>query len=293
MEAIVVDSFDAAIASEFGPASDQEFLPTAADTQRKLDGPVLTTRWMVYDREFADGQREICASKFVTIKGLPGHSNRAKRGESEKREENLKDSVKRAKQAVRHRCKAISADRLLTLSYRENVQDIQRVQRDFDAFRRRMRTMPQGFEYVATIEKQKRGAYHIHIAVHGRLAFQVVRSIWWRIVGGRGQGNIDVTDPRRFGKNARHKIAAYIAKYIGKDVDDKELNKKRYWSSRGIIVPEKKYYQLPYGTTEAEAYTHVLSLAVQANNDGMVFFSNSGLGLCWVATPPKVRCVAS
>lgn len=65
-----------------------------------------------------------------------------------------------------------------------------------------------------------------------------------------------------------------------------ELNKKRYWSSRGIVVSVKSYYALPYGTSEAETYAHVLQLAALHNNVGMTFFSNSALGVCWVATPP-------
>jgi hypothetical protein len=298
MNAIVTDSFDAAMASEFGPESDQEFLPTAADIQREQDGGVFTSRWMVYDREFPDGQREICASKWVSHNKLGKPINRARRGESESREANVKDASKRARQAVRHRCKTLGADRMITLTYRENMQDMGRLQKHFDAFRRRMGKAV-GFQYVATIEKQERGAYHVHIAVRGRLVYALVRSIWQSIVGkdgqGRQMGQVNVRDPHRFGfgKNGAHKLAGYIAKYIGKEVCDQELNKKRYWSSRGIVVPEKKYYQLPYGTTEAEAYTHVLRLAVEANNDGMVFFSNSGLGVCWVATPPRVRCAAS
>jgi hypothetical protein len=68
-------------------------------------------------------------------------------------------------------------------------------------------------------------------------------------------GQIKVRDPHKFGfgRKGAHRLASYIAKYIAKDADAHELNKKRYWTSRGIIVPEKNYYQLPYGTTESEA----------------------------------------
>lgn len=258
------------------------------------DGPVLKTTWMVYDRQFPDGQREICASRFVRIKqsGPLPYANRAKRGESEKRAENNDDSAKRARQAVRLRCKSIRADRMLTLTYRENMKDWVRLLKDWDAFRRRMSRYKQ-FHYVATVERQERGAFHIHVAVHGRQVYQLIRSIWQRIVGlgpdGKQGGQINVRDPHKFGfgKNGAHKLAGYISKYISKDQGSHGLNKKRYWTSRGIVVPEKNFYQLPYGTTEFEAYSHVMQIAATDNNDGMNFFANSALGVCWIATAPK------
>lgn len=273
--------------------TDEVRLATDSETARWLldDGPVLTTTWMVYDRQFPDGQREICASRSVRIKqnGPLNALNRAGRGESDKREQNDHDSAKRAKQAVRLRCKAIGADRMLTLTYRENMQCTARLQKDWDAFRRRMGKHKQ-FHYVATVERQERGAFHIHVAVHGRQVYQLVRSIWQRIVGlssdGKQGGQINVRDPHKFGfgKSGAHKLAGYISKYITKDQDSHDLNKKRYWTSRGIVVPEKNYYQLPYGATAFDAFSHVMQLAANHNNDGMTFFSNQALGVCWVAT---------
>jgi hypothetical protein len=257
------------------------------------EGPVLKTVWTVYDRVFADGQREICATRTTRIlqKGPLAMPNRAKRGESVNRESNVEDSAKRAKQAVRLRAKEIGADRMLTLTYRDNMQDMERLKRDWKAFVRRM-SKCKSFHYVATFERQQRGAWHIHVAVRGRQMFQLVRSIWRNVIGnsadGQVGGNVHVRNPVDFGfgKNGTHKLAAYIAKYIGKDIAAHEINKKHYWSSRGIVLPEKNYYQLPYGTTESEAYAYVLQLAADHNNDDMAFFSNSPLGVCWVATAP-------
>lgn len=101
---------------------------------------MLKTTWMVYDRQFPDGQREICTTRSVRIKqtGPLPLQNRSKRGESDKREQNDEDSAKRAKQAVRLRCKTIGADRMITLTYRENMRDIERLKKHYDAFRRRM-----------------------------------------------------------------------------------------------------------------------------------------------------------
>ncbi|EHP38861.1 bacteriophage-like protein [Cupriavidus basilensis OR16] len=171
------------------------------------------------------------------IRAMP----RAKRGESTNVEQSMHASSKRARKNVRLRCQAIQADRLLTLTYRENMTDVERLKRDFDAFRRAMKGAGL-WHYVAVPETQTRGAWHIHVAVHGRLVYNLVRAIWQRIVGGKGMGSVNVRNPKTGGKWKRHALAAYIAKYITKDVESRELNKKRYWTSKGIVVPEPQTY---------------------------------------------------
>lgn len=175
-------------------------------------------------------------------------AKRTKRGESENAEQSQESSSRRAKKNVRLRCQTIAADRLLTLTYRGAMTDMDRLKRDFDAFRRAMRKAGE-WHYVAVPEPHKSGGWHIHVAVHGRLAYNLVRGIWRRIVGkdeqGRPGGNIDVRNPKdgvKYGKWKRHMLAAYIAKYIAKDAADHDLNKKRYWSSKGIPVPEPVTY---------------------------------------------------
>jgi hypothetical protein len=255
------------------------------------DGPVLRTTYTVYDREFPDGQREICITRSTLIRqtsplAMPG---RAKRGESTKREANDDDSAKRAKQAVRLRCKAIGADRMITLNYRENMIDMEKLKKDWKAFCRRMGKC-KAFQYVATFERQERGAWHIHVAVHGRQSYQLVRSIWQSVIGkapdGRSGGAANVRDPHKFGfgRKGQHKLASYIAKYIIKNSEYHDLDKKRYWTSRGIVVPEKKYWSLPYGVDFPQACAHGLEMALGHRADGVTFFANQGLGVFWAAT---------
>ena len=170
---------------------------------------------------------------------------RGVRGEGE-REDNKERAARRAKTNVRKRCKAIQADCMLTLTYREVVTDPKRVAADLKALVTRFRSLG-AFEYVATLELQKRGALHVHIACqqfpaylkneHGvRVkSYQLISSMWSRIVG-RGQGNVNFTRPR--GSNSAHRVAAYIGKYVGKGIESAAFNAKSYWSSRGIVVPK-------------------------------------------------------
>lgn len=170
--------------------------------------------------------------------------DRSARGEGD-REKNLERAARRAKTQVRRRCKMISANQMLTLTYRENMTEFARLQADFKLFIKRMRQYGE-FEYVAGIEKQERGALHMHLAISALPAwmknaqgikvksYNLVRSVWRGVVGA-DNGNVDLTRPRR---NAAHRIASYIAKYISKSVEEAVFNAKSYWSSRGIPKPK-------------------------------------------------------
>ncbi len=174
------------------------------------------------------------------------------RGEGD-RESSVDRASRRAKTKVRRLAKALQADCLLTLTYRENVTDKKRVEADFKAFRKRLAVLGP-FHYVATLEKQQRGAYHVHIACQQFPAwlrneqgvrvksYNLIRSMWRRVVGA-DNGNVDLTPPR--GANKAHRIACYIAKYVMKNVQDAELNAKSYWASRGINLPRPRTMLFP------------------------------------------------
>lgn len=190
---------------------------------------------------------------------------KAERGEGD-REKSTERAARRAKTQVRRRCKVIQADCMLTLTYRENMQDETRLQADFKAFRKRLDTIG-AFQYVATIEKQERGALHLHIACQHFPAYlrdeagtrvksyNVIRAMWRRVVG-RDNGNVDLTRPR--GRNSAHRIASYIAKYVSKKVSEAALNSKSYWSSRGIEIPRP---QVLWYAGEMDTFDIVTELA--------------------------------
>ena len=65
----------------------------------------------------------------------------------------------------------------------------------------------------------------------------MLRSIWQSVVG-FDNGNIHVRNPFKE-KGLRHKLAGYLAKYITKGLSDHAMNEKRYWTSRGVVIPER------------------------------------------------------
>ena len=170
------------------------------------------------------------------------------------REASVKNACQRAKQEVRRLCKVMAVNALWTLTYKVNVQDREVVLKHLDAFRRRVVALFGEWRYVATIERQERGAFHIHLATHAlpvRLlqggvrvkSWDVMRRIW-RDVAGEFGGNFDESKAgaKRRGGRPRLRscgsIASYIAGYVAKDMHEGELNRKRYSASRGVDVPE-------------------------------------------------------
>lgn len=142
---------------------------------------------------------------------------------------NRERSARRAKTKVRRLCKSRGLSVMLTFTYRENMLDRERIARDFDVFVKRLRRVVPDFQYVCVFERQKRGAWHAHVAVpkvlshylhKGQLirSYDFLRSVW-RAVVGADNGNVDVSRNRRIARSSS-RLAAYIAKYIGKGFGD-------------------------------------------------------------------------
>lgn len=168
--------------------------------------------------------------------------------------ENRERAVRRAKQRVRHLSKAMIVNSLWTLTYRENVQDRELVLRHLKEFVRRAKRVLGDWRYIAVLERQERGAYHVHLATHalprqllkgGVLlkSWDVMRAVWRSVVGPLG-GNFD--EAKRKKRNGPgHKpikgagaIARYIAGYVAKDMHESPEGKKRFSHSVGVDVPE-------------------------------------------------------
>lgn len=158
---------------------------------------------------------------------------------------NRERSKRRARTNVRRLAKAKGLTVLLTLTYRENMTDRDRMQRDFDVFMKRLRRVAPAAQYVCVFERQKRGAWHAHIAVprvlshyvyRGRLvrSYDLLRSLWRGVVGA-DNGNVDVSRNKRVNRSSA-KLASYLSKYIGKDFGGGEKHDNSY-SASGRRLP--------------------------------------------------------
>lgn len=192
-------------------------------------------------RWYPNNEVECCAIKLESDQRLKlgGGAKRKKTKKEEMDAIVLQKSQSRARTKVRRHCLAISADNLLTLTFKENVTNIEEAWKTFNYFARLMnKKFPKSFLYIAVPEYQKRGAVHFHLAIQGFYHHKAVRSIWRKAAGKRG-GNIDFSSAKnkKFKHLGPRDIASYLAKYITKN-DIVAMNKKRYSVSRGIIHPQ-------------------------------------------------------
>lgn len=197
--------------------------------------------------------------------GLKGPKKRIEEMEPELRqqkdEENRTRSIRRARQSIRWLVQSIEADHMVTLSYRENMQDIDRLKADYDYFRRLVQARYPDWKYVCVVEKQDRGAYHLHIAVKGHQDLNYLRYCWYKVLGCAGatgesvMGQIDITKPLGRYRNGtqytfhQDKLAAYLTKYMHKAFEEAEHHSKRYWASRKNI-PKPKVYRYWLGSVD-------------------------------------------
>ena len=140
----------------------------------------------------------------------------------------------------------------LTLTFANNVQDIDEGNKAFKNFRRRLEyEINVKLKYVCVVEFQKRGAIHYHLVIFNLpyLPAASIERIWRH---GFIKINViyDVDN-----------VGAYMAKYMGKDVTDERLiGEKCYFSSRGLHKPKEKALtkkeidQLAAGLSGKEVY---------------------------------------
>lgn len=209
---------------------------------------VMKDEWMLTRHDLGGGHVEVGVSQVWGLveshkvdpewfENNPDWNVLTDEEEEEKRQKNRERAARRAKTRVRRLCKSMGLDALLTLTYRANVTDSALSRKHLKEFVRRIRRVVPGFAYVAAFEKQKRGAWHIHLAVHALprelqwsgckvKSYSVVRAIWRSVTGELG-GNIDQSRRKRSSQSSAAKIAGYLSKYMIKAFEDGDD-----WSNR-------------------------------------------------------------
>lgn len=127
----------------------------------------------------------------------------------------------------------------LTLTFAENITDIETANYEFTLFIRRLsweilHAKDSFLKYVTVIEFQKRGAIHYHV-IFFNLPFVEKEKIGclWK----RGYIKISVIDNI-------NDIGYYVTKYMAKDFDDPRLKgHKCYFVSRGLKKPVVVYFE--------------------------------------------------
>lgn len=221
-------------------------------------------------------------------------------------------SARRARQAVRFACKALGVDRLITLTYRENMGDLARGKADFSAWARRVRQHYPGVRYVAVPELQERGAVHWHVGLRGFFDVNLLRALWYRTLGVRvarselrcpprlgpaSPGSVQVEGPRSRGRRRRawapERAASYLSKYVGKGLG-------QFGHGRAYMVPlgvsrmyrTVRYYLRGEGRRDvACAFFDLLNAAggrpvVWQSSDGMRLWGGAGAAPSFTGSGP-------
>lgn len=224
----------------------------------------------------------------------------------ERREANRKRAARRATTTVRRLVKVAGLDSLLTLTYRSLQLDLALCKKHLKEFIRRMRRLIPGWQYVAAFERQERGAWHVHLAIHKLpmnlpasngvkvKSYNVVRAVWRSVVGA-DNGNVDESRRRKFSSHTTAKIAAYISKYMLKAFADGDDWKNRY-SSGGLSSPPPPSTRMRGANAVeliTEAYSQIAMYACEVwtsvrrswGTDGF----NGPLAMFWLSTAPVSR----
>jgi len=164
----------------------------------------------------------------------------------------------RAKQKIHDRVLSLRATHLLTLTYRDNVEDLDLSRKHLRLFWRIVRRKFPQWKFVGVAEFQKRGAVHWHLALEGFQDVHFLRSCWQTVLAADGfEGNIDV---KFFQGKSSAVIANYISKYLGKgfEVGDRPHYSHYYVTSRGLVVDTLIYHVFGYSDEEIQAFAESL-----------------------------------
>jgi len=141
---------------------------------------------------------------------------------------------------------------LVTLTYRENVKDIDVSNKAFSNFTKRLRTKyGQDIYWISVPEFQKRGAVHYHMLLFGlpnethitERKSRYIASCWTH-------GFVDVRPT-----DGSKKLATYLSKYMSKALQDRRLIGKRgYSASYNVLRPVflNTPFQVDYARTDWE-----------------------------------------
>ena len=209
--------------------------------------------WSVKIHDFG---KQWIESSWGKVDPHPG--KRGLKGKSLNKEQNEKRARARVTGEIRRKCLSIGADHLVTLTYRDNVDNRERVLTDLERLRRMLSHGGYSMPYVAVLECQKRGAIHPHLAVRGFQDIRLLRRCWYKIVG-KAQGQVNVRGSRP--GTSPVKLARYLSKYISKDIDSqpREFEEHRYFCSLGIAVPTERY-EIVLGCNAREAESKLFFL---------------------------------
>lgn len=147
---------------------------------------------------------------------------------------NRQKTLNRASRDLRRiiNCNIRKFSKFLTLTFAENVTDLDKANNEFKKFIKRL-NYHYGIKlkYTAIVEFQKRGAIHYHVVLYNlteKVDVNKIGDIW-----GNGFIKLNAID------NVDN-VGAYVTKYMTKELaDDRLIARRNYFNSRGLDRPQE------------------------------------------------------
>lgn len=200
---------------------------------------------------------------------------------------------------------------MLTFSYRDNVKDHTKLEKDWKEFVRLFRVRYPKWQYISVLEKHdseetsedKRGSYHMHVAVMGRQDIKWLLRCWLTAIGQSEQdindwfsrgvklgdkslSAVNVRSPKkRWGsvqkKWTKAKLSGYLSKYIGKAFDSTTKYAKKYWRSHNI---EKHLIERHWlkAKTYIEAIREAHDIVYYSGATSLSMWGEQSAGVIWI-----------
>lgn len=189
---------------------------------------------------------EIYRYEKGVFKGFINENGRAGNGciTEEQKEKNREISLMRARRDLRRIVNANVGQwgddvtsKFVTLTFRDNVKDLDMANYEFKKFVKRLNYKVYGkkcskLKYSAVPEFQKRGAVHYHVIFYNLpyTKANIIEEVW-----GNGFIKINKIDDI-------DNVGAYICKYLTKNnCDDRLRGRRSYFNSRGVKKPVELY----------------------------------------------------
>lgn len=138
-----------------------------------------------------------------------------------------------------------SWETFITLTFADNVTDINFANKKFRYFIDKIRRVNKNFKYLCIPEFQKRGAVHYHMLCNikindNTLLYEQEDNKKFKHIKYWNEGFTSI-EPI---KNDAKKIVGYISKYMTKDIDNRLFSKHRYFYSQNLVKPKENYINL-------------------------------------------------
>ena len=151
----------------------------------------------------------------------------------------------------------------ITLTFAENVKDIDVANKYFNSWLTRIRRVFSDFAYLAVPEFQKRGSVHYHLLsnleVGGELLPLQNAKKHMYDVKYWGRGFTSAFDLRL--TDDKFNVSLYVCKYLYKDIDNRLFGRKKVMHSQNLDFP----YEVKY--TSDDLYFRMILAVILTNND--------------------------